>query len=33
MTKFSQEDGIEDTLSDSIGVLANKIRFGIPPIS
>ena len=26
MTKFSQEDGIEDTLSDSIGVLAKKIR-------
>ena len=26
MTKFSQEDGIEDKLNDTIGVLAKKIR-------
>jgi len=26
MTKFSQEDGIEDKLTDTIGVLAKKIR-------
>ena len=26
MTKFSQEDGIEDKLNDNIGVLAKKIR-------